>query len=582
MPISLVEQEREAGEFFARAERRAPVDNPIRRDALVHAIKLSHSPHTSLKRLAAVNIPVFFKAFPDLEEEAINAIYDLCEDQDQNIRIQGYQAVVQMSKEQPGWVERNVDVLVQLLQSDEPREVAVVKTALIQHLELDSKVTLSVLCDQIVPPDDPMEDEDRVIRERLRGLVIAFLAEDAREPLLTRLQSQGDRGAEQEQALVNTLLKAVSKFGDTNTAKITRDILLFLPSFNNGRPTRHGNELLQTLLTQAATSLKEDLVPGRNPASLEQSRLYLELSDLLCREKGVSDPVQLLRFYCTSSLIGKMTLGRLSENARLFFIVHLAHALSACGHQPSPESGELASMRRQVVDALTIILPFFLQIAPSDAQAWRSCETLLQTCQQRKEQQTKWNVPAPLYSVLVEIAHLADEKQIPESKRVGDLSRSLTRPLSHPLSLPAKPPPPLVPSPPPVLHLPADGASGRRRTGHEESDAPGERQGGRKLSIKGQYDRQQRKRKDSSPHQSVGSDASTPVSAAEDGPQPSNMKRLKATTGEETPSLLLRMGHARRLSPKDVQVKIPANAPAAALGSAQASPCRVTRSTAGD
>jgi hypothetical protein len=102
--------------------------------------------------------------------------------------------------------------------------------------------------------------------------------------------------------------------------------------------------------------------------------------------------------------MGKMTLGRLSDNARLFFIIHLAHALSACGHQPSPESGELASMRRQVVEALTIVLPvrihshavspfvvfnfflsceqFFIQVAPSDAQAWGSCETLLQLCQQ--------------------------------------------------------------------------------------------------------------------------------------------------------------------------------------------------------
>lgn len=143
-----------------------------------------------------------------------------------------------MSREQPGSVERNVDVLVQLLQSgeslyggesgvlirqpvhlpvppfvlpfplpDEPREVAVVKTALIQHLELDSKVTLGVLCDQIVPPEDPIEDEDKLIRERLRRLVIVFLAEDAREPLLSRLQSQGDSGVEQEQALIDTLLK---------------------------------------------------------------------------------------------------------------------------------------------------------------------------------------------------------------------------------------------------------------------------------------------------------------------------------------------------------------------------------------
>jgi hypothetical protein len=32
-----------------------------------------------------VNIAKFFKAFPDIEEDAINAIYDLCEDQDQNV-----------------------------------------------------------------------------------------------------------------------------------------------------------------------------------------------------------------------------------------------------------------------------------------------------------------------------------------------------------------------------------------------------------------------------------------------------------------------------------------------------------------
>jgi hypothetical protein len=62
--------------------------------------------------------------------------------------------------------------------------------------------------------------------------------------------------------------------------------------------------------------------------------------------------------------MGKMTLGRLSESARLFFIVHLAQALAACDHQPSPESAELASMRRQVVDALTIILPVRIPTSP--------------------------------------------------------------------------------------------------------------------------------------------------------------------------------------------------------------------------
>ena len=102
---SLAAQERDAEELFARADRRDPPTSSVvriilfvptpprssshsttqRRDALVHAIHLSRSPHVSLKRLAAVNIVKFFNAFPDLEEEAINAIYDLCEDQDQNV-----------------------------------------------------------------------------------------------------------------------------------------------------------------------------------------------------------------------------------------------------------------------------------------------------------------------------------------------------------------------------------------------------------------------------------------------------------------------------------------------------------------
>jgi hypothetical protein len=37
----------------------------------------------------------------------------------------------------------------------------------------------SILCDQIVPPDDPMEAEVKVSRELLRTLVVAFVAEDA-------------------------------------------------------------------------------------------------------------------------------------------------------------------------------------------------------------------------------------------------------------------------------------------------------------------------------------------------------------------------------------------------------------------
>ena len=123
----------------------------------------------------------------------------------------------------------------------------------------------------------------------------------------------------------------------------------------------------------------------------------------------------------------------------------------------------------------------------------------------------------------------------------------MTLPSSHPRSLPAKPPP--VQPPLPVINVPAESTFGKQKAGEDESHFPRERLGARKLSMKGQHDRQRRKRKDSSPHHSVGSGPSTPGSAAEDGlQQPSNIKRLKTTTEEETPSLLLRMGHTQHLS----------------------------------
>lgn len=87
--------------------------------------------------MAATNIKNFVKDFPELEDDALNAVYDLCEDPVSKVcsfheltslsmlivgtlfqvRIEGYQAIIQVSKEQKKWVKRNADVLVQLLQS---------------------------------------------------------------------------------------------------------------------------------------------------------------------------------------------------------------------------------------------------------------------------------------------------------------------------------------------------------------------------------------------------------------------------------------------------------------------------------
>jgi hypothetical protein len=86
---------------------------------------------------------------------------------------------------------------------DEPDEVGFVKKALSEHLDMDPPVTLGVLCDQIVPPHEPMDDEELQIRDRLRSLVISFLTGEAKRAILRHANRPG---SEAEAVLVNQLL----------------------------------------------------------------------------------------------------------------------------------------------------------------------------------------------------------------------------------------------------------------------------------------------------------------------------------------------------------------------------------------
>lgn len=58
-----------------------------RQETFKRLIHLAHSQHVSLKILAAGNMRFFLSDFPDLEEAAIDAIYDLCEDSSSRVRL---------------------------------------------------------------------------------------------------------------------------------------------------------------------------------------------------------------------------------------------------------------------------------------------------------------------------------------------------------------------------------------------------------------------------------------------------------------------------------------------------------------
>jgi hypothetical protein len=69
---------------------------------------------------------------------------------------------------------------------------------------MDPGVTLGVLCDQIIPPEYTIDEEEQQIRDRLRSLVIAFLKDDAAEAIIRKYTKTP--GTDTENVLVCQLL----------------------------------------------------------------------------------------------------------------------------------------------------------------------------------------------------------------------------------------------------------------------------------------------------------------------------------------------------------------------------------------
>ncbi|KAJ7354533.1 hypothetical protein DFH08DRAFT_855179 [Mycena albidolilacea] len=345
----------------------------LRLKALSKLIEITHTEKTSLKILAAKHIPDLFNDFPDQEEAAINAVYDLCEDQEKSVRKEGYGAITAVSKVANKWVKRNTDVLLQLLQSDEPDEVTVVKQALIAHLDFDPRVTLGVLCDQILPAEESMVDPDELyMRDRLRTLVLAFLTGEAKEAIVERHTVPGSDG---EDVLVEGLLAAIPILAPTDTDIVVKQLLLQLQSFRPG--SSRGTSLLLALITKAQLCLKADFAAKQSQSSLTTTRFYMDLMSYVAIEKSLGSPTDLLKFYVPGP-VSKVTLTRLSADDQIFVICNMAEALAAC--EKAVDASQLSVLRNQSVEASPILFECLAKAGVAHERSRRACTLILECC----------------------------------------------------------------------------------------------------------------------------------------------------------------------------------------------------------
>lgn len=137
----------EAKQLLAAAV--APTAAPAaRRRFHAQLIALPTSPPASLpaKSFFGTLVHKFFAEFEDLQDAAIDALLDLCEDEDEKVRIIGIKALGPTARADPRWVRGNTGVLLQLLASQD-QELKYVRESLHTLLSVAPADVFSVMAD---------------------------------------------------------------------------------------------------------------------------------------------------------------------------------------------------------------------------------------------------------------------------------------------------------------------------------------------------------------------------------------------------------------------------------------------------
>lgn len=126
-----------------------PANKPSEHEAQFLEILQSIKGETPEKMLACQFIPRFFKDFPHLTETSLDALFDLVEDEDVNVRKHVIRQLPTFCSNSKDYASKIADILTQLLHSPDASEVAVVHSSLVRIMEMDMIAALHGLFSQI-------------------------------------------------------------------------------------------------------------------------------------------------------------------------------------------------------------------------------------------------------------------------------------------------------------------------------------------------------------------------------------------------------------------------------------------------
>ncbi|KAJ4830682.1 hypothetical protein Tsubulata_027994 [Turnera subulata] len=189
------------------------------------------------KQLAAQLIPRYFKFFPDLSGEAVDTLLDLIEEDELGVRVQAIRGLPLFCKDTPEYIPKIVDILVQILNTEETVERDAVHKALMSLLRQDAKASLSALFKHLNVDEGNDEFRERVLNF-IRDKVFPLKAE------LLRPQE------EMEQFITDLIKKSIEDVTGAEF-KMFMDFLKSLSIFGEKAPPERMKELLGMIEGQA-------------------------------------------------------------------------------------------------------------------------------------------------------------------------------------------------------------------------------------------------------------------------------------------------------------------------------------------
>uniref|UniRef100_A0A7N0UNH3 Apoptosis inhibitor 5 n=1 Tax=Kalanchoe fedtschenkoi TaxID=63787 RepID=A0A7N0UNH3_KALFE len=216
------------------------------------------------KQLTAQLIPRFFKYFPNLHDRAVDAHFDLCEEEELGVRVQAIRGLPLFSKDTPEYLPKIVDVLVQLLPAEENVERDAVHKAIMSLLRQDVKVTGQ-------PSDRIGEDFSEISKEfgeRLRN--IEEIAKSSQKKLTQGMADHHKAISAAKSDEAKDDIKNQRK-NSTNGLKICNNILAMTQPLHSKSPSFIGDKRINLSWKDAlkpTTSANNVAAGGKRPATV--------------------------------------------------------------------------------------------------------------------------------------------------------------------------------------------------------------------------------------------------------------------------------------------------------------------------